>query len=74
MLLFKMHNLICQCVLLQILEVYDYVSGLLRIGPFHYQPVRSAEFMLQQSDEFLLQHLTTSPEVEAAYVASEVLN
>jgi len=55
-----------------ILEVYDYVSGLLRIGPFHYQPIRSADFMLQQPDEFLLQHLTSSPEVEAAYVASEI--
>lgn len=52
--------------------MYDYVSGLLRIGPFHYTPVRSADLMLQQSDEFLLQQLTSSPEVEAAYVVTEV--
>jgi len=56
----------------QLLEVYDYVSGLLRIGPFQYQPIRSAEIMLQQPDEFILQHLTSSPEVEASYVVGEV--
>lgn len=46
---------------MQLLEIYDYQSCLLRIGPFHYEPLRCANIMLQESDEFILQHLTTSP-------------
>jgi protein N-terminal asparagine amidohydrolase len=55
-----------------LLEIYDYSSGLLRIGPFHYEPLRCADIMLQESDDFILQHLTTSPEVEPAHIVNEV--
>lgn len=54
------------------MEIYDYGSGLLRIGPFHYEPMRCANIMLQESDEFILQHLSTSPEVEPSHVVGEV--
>jgi protein N-terminal asparagine amidohydrolase len=57
---------------LQLLEIYDYTSGLLRIGPFHYEPLRSASIMLQESDEFILRHLTTSPDVEPPHVVGQV--
>jgi hypothetical protein len=57
---------------LQLLEIYDYTSGLLRIGPFHYEPLRSASILLQESDEFILRHLTTSPDVEPPHVVGQV--
>jgi len=57
-----------------LLDIYDYSAGLLRIGPFHYEPLRSAFPTLQESDEFILQHLTTSPEVEPAHVVNEIKN
>ena len=54
------------------LEVYDPQTGLLKIGPFHYGPMRSASIMLQESDDFILQHLSSSPEVEPAHVVEDV--
>ncbi|XP_014257486.1 protein N-terminal asparagine amidohydrolase isoform X2 [Cimex lectularius] len=48
----------------QILDVYDCSLGLLRIGPFNYHPLRGAELWLAQPDEFILQHLSTSPDIE----------
>jgi protein N-terminal asparagine amidohydrolase len=55
-----------------LLEVYDCTSGLLRIGPFHYDPMRCASTFLQQPDEFILQHLSSSPEVEPPHVISQI--
>ncbi|CAA9996691.1 unnamed protein product [Nesidiocoris tenuis] len=48
----------------QLLDVYDCGLGLLRIGPFNYHPMRCVDLWLAQTDEFILQHLSTSPEVE----------
>eukprot|EP00094_Tigriopus_californicus_P007975 TCALIF_07677-PA protein Name:"Similar to NTAN1 Protein N-terminal asparagine amidohydrolase (Homo sapiens)" AED:0.20 eAED:0.20 QI:0/0.8/0.66/1/0.4/0.66/6/190/368 len=45
------------------LEVYDCTREELRIGPFSYGPMRSVDLLLQQSDDFLRQNLSTSPEV-----------
>lgn len=45
------------------LEVYDCTREELRIGPFSYEPMRSVDLLLQQSDDFLRQNLSTSPEV-----------
>lgn len=56
----------------QVLDIYDYNMGLLRIGPFNYQPLRSADLWLQQSDEFILQHLSTSPEVEPPHFVIQI--
>ncbi len=46
-----------------LLEVYDCSREELRIGPFSYEPMRAVDIWLQQSDDFLLQALSTSPEV-----------
>lgn len=48
-----------------VLDIYDSSLGMLRIGPFNYDPLRGVDLWLSQSDEFLLQHLSTSPEVES---------
>ena len=48
---------------LQLLEIYDCSREELRIGPFSYEPMRAVDIWLQQSDEFLLQSLSSVPEV-----------
>jgi len=53
--------------------VYDCQLGLLRIGPFNYDPLRGVDLWLEQSDEFILQHLSTSPEVEPPHFVMQVL-
>lgn len=45
---------------------------MLRIGPFNYDPIRGVDLWLAQSDEFLLTHLSTSPEVEPPHFTSQV--
>lgn len=45
---------------------------MLRIGPFNYDPLRGVDLWLAQSDEFLLKHLSTSPEVEPPHFAMQV--
>lgn len=46
-------------------DVYDCTLGLLRIGPFNYEPHAGVELLLQQPDDVILQCLSTSPEVES---------
>jgi len=46
-----------------LLEIYDCSREELRIGPFSYEPMRAVDIWLQQSDEFLLQSLSSVPEV-----------
>ena len=50
-------------LILQMLEVYDCSREELRIGPFSYEPMRAVDIWLQQGDDFLLQSLSSSPEV-----------
>lgn len=45
---------------------------MLRVGPFNYDPIRGVDLWLAQSDEFLLTHLSTSPEVEPPHFANQV--
>lgn len=45
---------------------------MLRIGPFNYDPIRGVDLWLAQSDEFLLTHLSTSPEVEPPHFTKQV--
>ena len=45
------------------MEVYDCSREELRIGPFSYEPMRAVDIWLQQSDDFLLQSLSSVPEV-----------
>ncbi|XP_052567450.1 protein N-terminal asparagine amidohydrolase-like, partial [Culex pipiens pallens] len=56
----------------QVLDVYDSTVGMLRIGPFNYDPLRGVDLWLSQSDEFILQHLSTSPDVEPPHFAMQV--
>ncbi|XP_021928509.1 protein N-terminal asparagine amidohydrolase [Zootermopsis nevadensis] len=56
----------------QILDVYDCQLGLLRIGPFNYDPLRGVDLWLEQTDDFILQHLSTAPEVEPPHFVMQV--
>lgn len=46
--------------------------GLLRIGPFNYNPLRGVDLWLEQPDEVILQHLSTAPEVEPPHFVMQV--
>lgn len=46
---------------------------MLRIGPFNYDPLRGVDLWLSQPDEFILQHLSTSPDVEPAHFVMQVI-
>lgn len=54
------------------LDIYDSQLGMLRIGPFNYDPLRGVDLWLSQSDEFILQHLSTSPEVEPPHFVMQI--
>lgn len=56
----------------QVLDIYDCNLGMLRIGPFNYEPLRGVDLWLEQSDEFILQHLSNSPEVESPHFVMQV--
>ncbi|XP_071450805.1 protein N-terminal asparagine amidohydrolase [Hetaerina americana] len=56
----------------QILDIYDCSLGLLRIGPFNYEPMRGVDLWLQQTDEFILRTLSTTPDVEPPHFVSQV--
>lgn len=56
----------------QVLDVYDSQLGMLRIGPFNYEPMRGIDLWLSQSDEFILQHLSTTPTVEPPHFVMQV--
>ncbi|KAJ9588483.1 hypothetical protein L9F63_018139, partial [Diploptera punctata] len=56
----------------QVLDVYDFQLGLLRIGPFNYDPLRGVDLWLEQTDDFILQHLSTSPEVEPPHFVMQI--
>jgi protein N-terminal asparagine amidohydrolase len=55
-----------------VLDVYDSQLGMLRIGPFNYEPMRGIDLWLSQPDEFILQHLSTTPEVEPPHFVMQV--
>lgn len=56
----------------QILDIYDCSLGLLRIGPFNYNPLRGVDLWLEQPDEIILQHLSTTPDVEPPHFVMQV--
>ncbi|VVC98064.1 unnamed protein product [Leptidea sinapis] len=58
----------------QVLDTYDNGVGMLRIGPFNYDPLRGVDLWLEQSDEFILQHLSTTPAVEPPHFVHNVSN
>ena len=54
-----------------VLDIYDPTLGILRIKPFNYDPLRGVDLWLSQSDEYLLRHFSTSPEVEPPHFANQ---
>ena len=38
----------------EMIDIYDTLMGLLRIGPFNYSPMRGVDLWLAQNDEFIL--------------------
>jgi len=46
-----------------LIDLYDVNREELKIGPFSYEPMRAVDIWLQQGDEFLLQSLSSCPEV-----------
>lgn len=36
------------------LDIYDCHLGMLRIGPYNYEPLRGVDLWLSQSDDFIL--------------------
>lgn len=54
------------------LDIYDNGVGMLRIGPFNYDPLRGVDLWLEQSDDFILQHLSTTPAVEPPHFVHNV--
>ncbi|XP_076028322.1 N-terminal amidohydrolase 1 [Oratosquilla oratoria] len=49
----------------QMVDIYDCALGVLRIGPFNYEPHAGVELLLQQTDDVILRCLSTTPEVES---------
>ncbi|XP_061715596.1 protein N-terminal asparagine amidohydrolase isoform X1 [Cydia pomonella] len=56
----------------QVLDIYDNAVGMLRIGPFNYDPLRGVDLWLEQSDDFILQHLSTTPAVEPPHFVHHI--
>ncbi|XP_075224228.1 N-terminal amidohydrolase 1 [Lycorma delicatula] len=56
----------------QILDIYDCNLGLLRIGPFNYDPMRGVDLWLEQPDEIILQHLSNTPDIEPPHFVMQI--
>lgn len=54
------------------MDIYDSTLGMMRLGPFNYDPIRGVDLWLEQTDEFLLKHLSSSPDVEPPHFAEQV--
>lgn len=38
----------------EVIDVYDCLTGLMKIGPFNYKPLRGVDLWMEQSDDFIL--------------------
>ncbi|XP_060535049.1 protein N-terminal asparagine amidohydrolase [Cylas formicarius] len=56
----------------QVLDIYDCGLGLLRIIPFNYEPLRGVDLWLEQTDELILQQLSTCPEVQPPHFVMQI--
>lgn len=56
----------------QVIDIYDNTVGMLRIGPFNYDPLRGVDLWLEQPDEFILRHLSTSPSAEPPHFVMQI--
>ncbi|ERL92071.1 hypothetical protein D910_09393 [Dendroctonus ponderosae] len=55
-----------------VLDIYDCSLGLLQIAPFNYEPLRGVDLWLEQTDDFILQQLSTSPEVQPPHFVMQI--
>lgn len=55
-----------------LMDLYDCSLGLLRVGPYHYQPLRGVDLWLEMTDDFIVSQLSTAPEVELPHFASKI--
>ena len=56
----------------EMIEIYDNQSEMVKIGPFNYEPLRGVDLWLKQPDDVILQHLSTSPQVEPPHFVSQL--
>lgn len=56
------------------MEIYDSKCGLLKIGPFKYRFRYDVDYLLIQSDRFLLEKFSTSPLVEPPHYIEQMRN
>lgn len=54
-----------------VLDIYDSQLGMIHVGPFNYDPLRGVDLWLAQPDHVILQHLSTSPQVEPPHFVSQ---
>lgn len=55
-----------------LMDMYDCTLGVMRVGPYHYQPLRGVNLWLEQTDDFIVSQLSTAPEVELPHFASKI--
>uniref|UniRef100_H2XRS9 Protein N-terminal asparagine amidohydrolase n=1 Tax=Ciona intestinalis TaxID=7719 RepID=H2XRS9_CIOIN len=55
----------------QMFNVYDYVKERFIVPPFTYQPLPFIEEWIEQSDSFIKENMSTSPDVEPAFFAPD---
>lgn len=55
-----------------LMDVYDCTLGLMRIGPFHYPPLRGIDLWLEQTDDFIIFQLSSAPDAEVPHFTSKI--
>ncbi|KAI1301925.1 Protein N-terminal asparagine amidohydrolase [Halotydeus destructor] len=55
-------------------DIYDTMLSMVEISPFCYKPMRGIELWLEQPDDVIRKHMSTSPLVEPPHFADHVKN
>uniref|UniRef100_K1RAH7 Protein N-terminal asparagine amidohydrolase n=1 Tax=Magallana gigas TaxID=29159 RepID=K1RAH7_MAGGI len=55
-----------------IINIYDHKKGVLSIGPFNYSTMDEIDLLCRLPDQFIREHLSTSPEQEPAHFEDAV--
>lgn len=56
----------------EIINIYDHKKGVLSIGPFNYSTMDEIDLLCRLPDQFIREHLSTSPEQEPAHFEDAV--
>ncbi|XP_056018169.1 protein N-terminal asparagine amidohydrolase-like [Ostrea edulis] len=56
----------------EIINIYDHKKGMLSIGPFNYSTMDEIDLLCRLPDQFIREHLSTSPEQEPAHFEDAV--